>query len=128
MKKTCVRCKKEKEIEEFNKLRKNFDGYNNTCRKCRKEIKIKSYYKTYDAEREKKKNSDRKDYKSEWYKKDKKENYDKYRKGWNIQNVERKDYKSEWYEKNKTRIIQENLKKIKKSPKLKLTKNISNGI
>jgi len=38
MKKVCIRCNKEKELIEFNKIKKSIDGHRNQCRKCLNEL------------------------------------------------------------------------------------------
>ena len=41
--KICTKCKKEKDLEEFNKNKTKKDGYNNICRICSSE-RSKQYY------------------------------------------------------------------------------------
>jgi len=43
MKKVCIRCNREKELIEFNKIKKSIDGHRNQCRTCLNELaKIRS--------------------------------------------------------------------------------------
>jgi len=40
--KICLKCKKEKELDEFNKNKTSKDGYQSYCKSCKKEIDIDS--------------------------------------------------------------------------------------
>lgn len=126
--KTCTYCKKEKSLEEFHNLKSSIDGKNSICKECRKLITKKSYIKNFDKEKLKKINEKRRVDKSEWYKKDKKSNLDKYREKWNIQNKKRVEAKAEWFQKNKERINKKILEERKNNPKKRICHNISKAI
>lgn len=128
MYKICSRCKTEKELNSFHNNSKNLDEKNNVCKECRKEISKKSYIKKYDKEVQKQKNNRRKEYKSLWYKKDKRKNIEKYRNQWNKQNEKRREIKAFWFQENKERIIQKNLQERNFDPKKKINHLISSGI
>jgi hypothetical protein len=128
MNKTCVRCKELKSLEEFEKSKKSNDGLLNTCKKCRKEIKARSYRKKYDKEKIALINKERKEAKSNWYKDDKRNDPEKYKKKWNEQNKNRTEIKKMWYQENKSRICKEINKKRKSNVKEKINHNISNSI
>ena len=58
MKKICSRCKEEKDLKEFNKLKQTKDGYQHRCRECQSITRKQSY----DNNREKELKTDRKYY------------------------------------------------------------------
>jgi len=67
MKKVCVTCKVEKDLEYFHNSKKTQDGKAKTCKECRKNISKKSINN----------------------------NYDKYKEKWTEQNEKRKEAKTE---------------------------------
>jgi hypothetical protein len=48
--KECVKCKRSKSLDEFNKNKRRPDGLDNMCRSCRKAY-YKAYYESSDKER-----------------------------------------------------------------------------
>lgn len=58
-KRTCYKCKNEKDITEFNKSQYDKDGYRNICRDCRNTHRaiVRNVQKDYDALLEKQNNS-----------------------------------------------------------------------
>jgi hypothetical protein len=128
MNKTCTRCKELKYLNEFCKSSKSKDGFLNTCKDCRKEIRNESYRKRYNKEKIAEINKKRKEAKSSWYKKDKENNPEKYKKKWDKQNRNRVEIKKIWYQENKKRINEERNVKRKNNIKEKITHNISNAI
>ena len=63
-----------------------------------------------------------------WYKKDKLNNKEKYKKKWDEQNKKRKEIKSKWYQVNKNRIIKNTLEKRRESIDVKINHSVGNGI
>ena len=43
--KTCTKCKKQKQLKQFNKLKTSFDGYEYACKSCRN-IQVKNWHST----------------------------------------------------------------------------------
>lgn len=41
--KTCIKCKKDKELKEFRKRKKSIDNHNNICRECQCDYQKKHY-------------------------------------------------------------------------------------
>jgi len=128
MNKICVKCKVEKDIEEFHKSSKSLDKRNNTCIKCRREIGLRSYYKKFDSVRIKKANNKRKKEKSKWYYEDKKSNPKKYKEKWDEQNNKRIEIKSNWTKQNRTRINKRLHERRSISVRLRIDQSIAGGI
>lgn len=93
--KRCSKCGVEKELTEFNKDKKNKDGYQNGCKTCLNKLK-KEYY-TNNKEYLNKKNK-------EWYCNNK-EIVKIYNKEYRKNNKEKnKEYQKEWYNDNKENV------------------------
>jgi hypothetical protein len=104
--KKCNKCKVEKELTEFGKMKASKDGLRSECKSCRNERakeyreKNREYLKEY-AKEWHKKNKERK---KEYYQQNK-ERFKERRKKYYQGNKERlNEYKKEWYQKNKERI------------------------
>lgn len=87
MKKTCTKCKEEKELEDFPKHKKMKDGHINQCKVCRSAY-IKQHYKNNKEQYQKNSKQwreDNKEYCQEYkkqYAKDKEEYLKEYRAAW----------------------------------------------
>lgn len=98
--KTCKKCNVSKDTENFSKNNRNKDKLDTSCRECLK--------KKYDANREKKLESQRK-----W-----RENNKDYQKQWRENNEKRIEYEKQYYLENKEKYIKRKQKWRKENPVL----------
>lgn len=97
--KICIKCNKEKNITEFNKVKQNKSGYNNICKLCQK-IAYKLYYeKNIEKRREYSKNWNKNNFER------KKESHKIWRKN-NPDKIKERNIK--YYLKNKDKIVETN--------------------
>ena len=95
--KICIKCKEEKEIENFYKNKQNKDGYSGKCKEC-----TKDYVKKYREE-----NLDLVKERVNKYRENNKEKSKEYSKLWREENKEyKKEKDKEYREKNKEILLQ----------------------
>lgn len=112
--KVCSKCREEKELIEFGKVKANKDGLNSKCKSCAKEWKAEYYKKNIDNIKEKKKEyyNNNSDIRITYYEKNKQRFKEYYE--------ENKNKSKEYYEENKERFekyYKENSDKIKEYSK-----------
>lgn len=135
MKKTCCRCKNEKDLDDFGKNKNNKDGYQYQCKVCRNEmhrIGFKKYYTSGGKEVKKKYMLENKEHYTAYFKEYaqlNKEHIKAYNKEWNSLNKEHnKEVSKKYYQLNKekllkTRAIQKKDRR-QKDPLYKLLTNL----
>ena len=105
--KICIKCKEEKELNEFYKNKANKDGHSGKCKYCTK-IDVKNYREeNLDLVKERVKN----------YRENNKESQKEYSKSWREENKEYKSKKDQEYRENNKDILKEKKRKWREENK-----------